>query len=111
MTGGYALWPPMYLEIRKTFDNVIIRFLVDEIRSFPVVFARELKTLFIHPEMHRSSAFLGIIWEIHTLCKVYEDNAYSPQLWRLLRQKSAQIRERANHASSSFEELLICVKH
>lgn len=108
MTGGYALRPPMYLEIRKTFDNVTIRFLVDGMRSSPVVFARELKTLFIHPEVHRSSASLGDIREIHTLCKVYEGNAYSPQLWRLLRQKLVQIRERANHASS-FEEPLICV--
>ncbi|EYE92284.1 Zn(II)2Cys6 transcription factor domain-containing protein [Aspergillus ruber CBS 135680] len=100
---------PLHLEIIKTFDGAIIRFLVDGMRTFPVTFAQQMKTLFIHPDLYRSSSHSGPIQEIHTLCKSYQSDVYSPRLFGILRQKAVQIHRHATH-TSSFEELLFCVQ-
>lgn len=101
--------PPLHLEIIKTFDGTTIRFLMDGMRTFPVTFAQQMKTLFIHPDLYRSSSHARPIQEIHMLCKSYQSDVYSPRLFGILRQKVAQIHRCATRASS-FEELLFCAQ-
>lgn len=100
------LQSPLRIEMLKTFDGGIIRFLIDGMRTFPITFAQQMKTLFIHPEIYGSS---GLVQEIYTLCKSYESHAPSPLLFRTLRRKSIDIHRQASRASS-FEDLLIFVQ-
>lgn len=57
------------MEMIKTFDGGIIRFLIDGMRAFPITFAQQMKTLFIHPEIYGSSSHSALVQEIYTLCK------------------------------------------
>lgn len=57
------------MEMIKTFDGGIIRFLIDGMRAFPITFAQQMKTLFIHPEIYGSSSHSALVQKIYTLCK------------------------------------------
>ena len=97
------------MEMPKTHDGDIVRFLIDGMRMLPITFAQQMKTLFIHPEIYGSSSHSALVQEIYTLCKSYESHAPSPLLIHTLRRKSIDIHRQASRASS-FEDLLICVQ-
>lgn len=107
--------PPLRLEIVKSFDVTVIRFLVDGMRSFPAIFARERKTAFIHQEAYTSmtsgsSYGRRMMEEVYSLVNVYDNKGLqASQLMHDLRLKSVEIYRRACVASS-FEELLLCVQ-
>ncbi|KAF3387874.1 Transcription factor gsfR2 [Talaromyces pinophilus] len=104
--------PPLRVEVLKSHDRAVVQFLVDGMRRFPIAFAQDMKTLFIHPHLYDSS-LPGPIRDIHTICKLHQGaehtSFHSELLAPTLRLKSAEIRQQSKHVTS-FEGLLACVQ-
>ncbi|KAK1142392.1 hypothetical protein N8T08_007944 [Aspergillus melleus] len=81
-------------------------------RNLPVVFARSMKTMFIHPDLFEGEHTPASILEAHALCKLHltaTENGHLGSLVPVLRRKSAQLQRQINHVGS-FEELLGCIQ-
>ncbi|KAI9929536.1 hypothetical protein ASPWEDRAFT_534080 [Aspergillus wentii DTO 134E9] len=101
--------PSLDMEILKTFEPSIVRFIVNGMRDFPNAFARDVKTSFIHPDLYDNLSLPGPIQDLHIICASYNANPSSQLLCRVLKQKSAEIRRQAARAST-FEDLLVCIQ-
>ncbi|PLB45003.1 hypothetical protein P170DRAFT_479534 [Aspergillus steynii IBT 23096] len=105
------IYPSLSLEIVKGYDPDVIRFLDEGIRNFPVMFAENMKTMFIHPDLFEESSPPAAIREVHALCKLHvtATRADAVSLAPLLRRKSAQLQRQVNH-TANFDELLGCIQ-
>ncbi|KAK9321578.1 transcription factor gsfR2 [Lipomyces orientalis] len=102
---------PLQVEIIKTRDRAIIRYLVNGMRCFPVMLARDTKTPFFHPHLYGS--FLPApVRDIHAVCDLYvahDRQHMSGSFFLNLRLKITDLLIQAKH-SKSFEGLLACVQ-
>lgn len=105
------IYPSLSLEIVKGYDPNVIRFLEEGMRNFPVVFARSMKTMFIHPELFELGT-PSAIQEVHALCKLHvmaTAQRTPGSLLPILRRKSAELQRQVNH-TANFQDLLGCIQ-
>ncbi|OJJ45077.1 hypothetical protein ASPZODRAFT_674986 [Penicilliopsis zonata CBS 506.65] len=110
VVGSSQIRPPLRLEIIKTHNHAIIRFLVGEFRDFPLIFSQHMKTHFIHPTLYEGG-LPPPIRSIHAVCKLHQDGRLPAGvvLFDLLRRTSTEIHRQTKHAAN-FNELLACVQ-
>ncbi|KAL4794884.1 hypothetical protein BDV19DRAFT_399186 [Aspergillus venezuelensis] len=106
-TPYIALRPPLELEIIKGYEASIISFLVEGVSSLPLLFAQNMKTHFIHPELWSYSVPPSPIRDMHALCKLYTNTSSTncTHLVPFLRHQITQYQKRAAKAIN-FEDLL-----
>ncbi|QKX55487.1 uncharacterized protein TRUGW13939_02580 [Talaromyces rugulosus] len=95
------------MEILKTHDVVIIRYLISAMRDVPVTFAKNMQTTFIHPRLYDPSC-PGPIRDMLAICQwQHKSTGFRSNilLSSQLRQKSAELYRLAK-AAATIEELL-----
>ncbi|KAK9311596.1 transcription factor gsfR2 [Lipomyces starkeyi] len=102
---------PLRVEIIKTRDRAIIRYLVNGMRFFPIMFAKDMKTPFFHPQLYQS-CLPAPVRDIQAVCALYlaNDRQYIPEsVFRILRHTVTDLLQQAKQPRS-FEWLLACVQ-
>lgn len=108
----FRLYRSLNLEIVKGYSPDIIAFLEKGMRNLPIMFARNMKTMFIHPDLFEGSSPPSPIKEVHALCKLHVAAMQGGELGTLLpilHHKSVQLQRQVNH-TATFEELLGCIQ-
>ncbi|KAK9241864.1 hypothetical protein V1506DRAFT_549365 [Lipomyces tetrasporus] len=102
---------PLRVEIIKTRGRAIIRYLVNGMRCFPVIYARDMKTAFFHPHLYESG-LPAPVRDVHAICGFFVANDrqhISESFFLILRHKIADLLQQAKQ-SRSCEGLLACVQ-
>ncbi|RAL10254.1 Zn(II)2Cys6 transcription factor domain-containing protein [Aspergillus homomorphus CBS 101889] len=100
------------LEITKGYSAPVITFLINSMREYPVTFASEQKTHFIHPDLWPSSTPPVPIQEAYALCKQYASSPsqkHRALLHPILDQRSRSLHRQLTRAST-FPDLLACAQ-
>ncbi|KAE8373945.1 hypothetical protein BDV26DRAFT_296425 [Aspergillus bertholletiae] len=81
-------------------------------RRFPIEFANDMKTPFIHPDLYHSAEATNVFQNVQTLCRLHAQASQEDTptcLTPLLRQRSAEILRKSSRPAS-FQELLACTQ-
>lgn len=106
---------PLRLEIAKGYEQDIISFLVSGMQQFPVAFAQNMKTLFIHPKIYEApSAFdtaqdLLALCQLHIRAKQKTTLANTNTIGAVLHQKVAHLHRHVGR-TTNFSQLLSCTQ-
>ncbi|KAE8345640.1 hypothetical protein BDV24DRAFT_159501 [Aspergillus arachidicola] len=103
---------PLPLVIMKGYDREIISFLIAGMRSFPIEFANNMKTEFIHPHLCQSSEASTVFEDVQALCRLHTQASQGDtptSLTPLLQQHCAELLRKSGRPAS-FQELLACIQ-
>lgn len=96
---------PLRMEIVKGYEQRIISLLVTGVSSLPLLFAENMKTHFIHPELWPGKLAPPPIQDVHAICQLYSHSNNTAMLLPLLRQTLAYYHRRIS-TPIDFEGLL-----
>ncbi|KAE8154561.1 hypothetical protein BDV25DRAFT_135731 [Aspergillus avenaceus] len=92
----------------KGYERDVTTFLVAGMRDFPVAFARNMKTMFVHPELYQNSTVANSLQHVQALCRLHTQASQrngQRSLVPILRQGCVDLNRQIAH-TASFEDLL-----